>query len=124
MGDGDSKRDELLQELEALRKRVAELEAAEAERNKVEEHPRERYRFLEALLDNIEAGIVACDATGTLTFFNKATREFHGLPAAPLPPDQWADHYDLYLPDGKTKMKKDPASKRPLVMFPQTDVPA
>jgi PAS domain S-box-containing protein len=107
MEGDDSKRDDLLQELEALRKRVAEFEAAEAERRKAESRLHAQHRFLESLLDNIEAGIVACDATGTLTFFNKATREIHGLPAAPLPPEQWADHYDLYLSDGKTKMKKD-----------------
>ncbi len=96
----------MLLEVETLRKRVAEFEAAETNRRDVETRLHGQYRFLEALLDNIEAGIVACDATGTLTFFNRATREFHGLPAAPLPPDQWADHYDLYLPDGKTKMEK------------------
>ena len=47
--------------------------------------------FLQAVLDNIQAGIVACDETGTLRLFNHVTREFHGLPEAPLPPDQWSD---------------------------------
>lgn len=107
MGDDDSRRDDVLHEVETLRKRVAELEAAEAERKDIEQRLHEQHQFLEAVLDHIEAGIVACDASGTLTFFNRATRVFHGLPAVPLPPDQWADHYDLYLPDGKTKMKKD-----------------
>ena len=40
--------------------------------------------FLQAVLDNIQAGIVACDETGTLRLFNHVTREFHGLPEAPL----------------------------------------
>jgi PAS domain S-box-containing protein len=80
------------------------LEAAEAERKRVEENLHEQQRFLEVVLDSIEAGIVACDANGVLTLFNRATREFHGLPQEPLPPEQWADHYDLYLPDGKTRM--------------------
>ena len=64
-------------------------------------------KFLEAVLDNIEVGIVACDATGTLTFFNRATRIFHGLGEEPIGPDEWAAHYDLYLADGKTLMKKE-----------------
>lgn len=51
--------------------------------------------FVEATLDSLEEGIVACDADGTLVLFNEATRRFHGLPAEPLPPDRWADHYDL-----------------------------
>lgn len=61
--------------------------------------------FLDALLDNITEGIVACDEHGILTVFNKATRELHGLPEAPLPPEQWAEHYDLYLADGITRME-------------------
>ena len=60
--------------------------------------------FLNALLDNITEGIVACDENGTLTVFNQATRDLHGLPEAPLPPEQWAQHYDLYLADGVTRM--------------------
>ena len=60
--------------------------------------------FLTALLDNITEGIVACDERGMLTVFNRATRELHGLPEEPLPPEQWAEHYDLYLADGVTRM--------------------
>jgi PAS domain S-box-containing protein len=63
--------------------------------------------FLEAVLNNIEDGIVACNQEGVLTLFNRATREFHGLPEKPIPAEQWADHYDLYLADGRTKMCKD-----------------
>ena len=36
--------------------------------------------FVSALLDNVEEGIVACDANGILTLFNRAARQFHGLP--------------------------------------------
>lgn len=61
--------------------------------------------FLDALLDNITDGIVACDGAGMLTVFNRATRELHGLPEAPLPPETWAEHYDLFLADGTTRME-------------------
>ena len=61
--------------------------------------------FLTALLDNITEGIVACDEHGILTVFNRATRELHGLPEQPLGPEQWAEHYDLYLADGVTPMQ-------------------
>ncbi len=60
--------------------------------------------FTQAVLENMADGIVACDAVGTLTLFNRATREFHGLPAAPIPPGQWAEHFDLYRADGLTPM--------------------
>lgn len=60
--------------------------------------------FLAAVLEAIEDGIVACDSSGVLTLFNRATREFHGLPEAPLPAQRWSDHYDLYRPDGITPL--------------------
>ncbi|WP_159015512.1 EAL domain-containing protein [Cognatiluteimonas profundi] len=61
--------------------------------------------FLNALLDNITEGIVACDAHGNLTMFNEAARALHGLPGEPMPPQQWSGHYDLYLADGITPMR-------------------
>ena len=67
---------------------------------------RER-EFLNAMLDSLEEGIVACDADGSLTLFNQAARNFHGLTAAPVGPDQWAHRYSLYRPDGQTLLEKD-----------------
>ncbi len=63
--------------------------------------------FLKALLESLETGIVACDATGALTLFNRATREMHGLPEEPLPPERWANHYGLFQADGRTPMAKE-----------------
>lgn len=60
--------------------------------------------FLKALLESLQEGIVACDAEGHLTLFNQATKGFHGLPHEPLPASAWADHYDLFQPDGRTPM--------------------
>jgi PAS domain S-box-containing protein/diguanylate cyclase (GGDEF)-like protein len=67
--------------------------------------------FLKALLENLSEGIVACDDRGILSIFNRATREFHGLPEEPLPPEEWADRYDLFLADGRTRM---PVERIPL----------
>jgi PAS domain S-box-containing protein len=63
--------------------------------------------FIDAVLDHVEDGIVACDANGVLTLFNEATRRFHGLPQETLPAEEWAQHYDLYFANGKTPMTKD-----------------
>ncbi|MFO0850539.1 MAG: PAS domain S-box protein [Gemmataceae bacterium] len=68
---------------------------------------RRQREFLNAILDNVTDGIVACDADGRITLFNRASREFHGLPAEPIPPDQWAGRYDLYEPDGRTPLATD-----------------
>ncbi|MDZ7950853.1 AAA family ATPase [Nostoc sp. DedQUE09] len=62
--------------------------------------------FLNAIIHNITDGIVVCDASGKLTLFNKATREFHGLPVESLPAEQWAEHFDLYQLDGQTPLSK------------------
>ena len=81
----------------ALEKRVAERTV---ELNAANE-------FQRALLESVQVGIVACDANGGLTLFNRATKEMHGLPPEPLPAKQWAEHYDLYSADGKTRMSVD-----------------
>jgi diguanylate cyclase (GGDEF)-like protein/PAS domain S-box-containing protein len=44
---------------------------------------RER-RFLRVLLDNLDEGIVACDANGSLTVSNPAARRLHGARLAPV----------------------------------------
>jgi PAS domain S-box-containing protein len=66
-----------------------------------------KQEFLNAILDNIRDGIVACNAEGVLTLFNPATRQFHGLPEEPIPAEEWPKHFDLYLADGTTPMKKE-----------------
>ncbi|MBD2094668.1 hypothetical protein H6F90_05825 [Trichocoleus sp. FACHB-591] len=73
------------------------LEQEVGERQRIEVALQEEQNFLQVLLHTIEAGIVACDAAGTLTLFNRAAREWHGLPEQPLPPEQWAQHYRTHL---------------------------
>jgi two-component system, cell cycle sensor histidine kinase and response regulator CckA len=58
--------------------------------------------FVEALLENLAEGIVACDANGRLTRFNRASEKIHGLEAEAVPPERWAEHYDIYLSDQTT----------------------
>ena len=60
--------------------------------------------FLKALLENVQTGVVACNADGVLTLFNGVTRVLHGLPEEPLSPERWAERYRLFQPDGQTPM--------------------
>jgi PAS domain S-box-containing protein len=64
-------------------------------------------RFLKFVLDHLDDAVVACDENGTLRFFNQKTKELHGLPEETIPADEWANHYDLYSPDLKTRMSKE-----------------
>ena len=67
--------------------------------------------FLEGVLENLDAGVVACDAEGTLTLFNRATRELGNFPAELIPSQRWAEHFDLYRADGVTPL---PTAEVPL----------
>ncbi len=78
-----------------------------SDRKRVEIELDKEKNFLKALLDNLSDGIVSCNEKGILTLFNRATREFHGLPQESIPAEEWAKHYDLYLPDGKTPMSQE-----------------
>src|SRR5687768_18396981 len=66
----------------------------------------EKQQFLDTVLDNLTDGVVACDADGIVTYFNRASRELHGLPEYPLPPEAWAEHYSLFRPDGETRSEE------------------
>ncbi|MBD1936896.1 PAS domain S-box protein [Microcoleus sp. FACHB-68] len=78
-----------------------------SDRKQAEEALNKEREFLNALLNNLADGIVACDANGILTLFNHATQEFHGLPEQPILLKEWAHHFDLYRSDGKTPMQKE-----------------
>lgn len=67
---------------------------------------RER-QLLNAVLETIDIGVVACGEAGQLTFFNRAARELHGADAAPVGADQWAQRYDLFAADGVRKLETD-----------------
>lgn len=60
--------------------------------------------FQRTLLDHIAEGVVACDAKGELTLFNRVAREWHGMDALSLPPEEWGRHYNLYGSDGTTPL--------------------
>ncbi|MGJ3251489.1 MAG: PAS domain-containing sensor histidine kinase [Elainellaceae cyanobacterium] len=76
-------------------------------RKQTEMQLKSEQEFLRAVLVNLSDGIVACDSDGVIRMFNPTAREFHGIPEEPTPPEEWAERYGLYLPDGKTIMPTD-----------------
>jgi PAS domain S-box-containing protein len=86
---------------------LVELHRSRQELQAAERRAVEDRAFLAAVLEAIEDGVVACGADGTLSLFNRATREFHGLPAQPLGSEEWAGRYDLYRTDGKTPLPRE-----------------
>ena len=65
------------------------------ERKRAEQGLLRQNEFIRAALENISDGVVACDADGNLTLFNRAAREWHGIDALQPPPSKWSFHYDL-----------------------------
>jgi len=63
--------------------------------------------FLDAVLHNLTDGVVACDADGRLTVFNRATEELHGRSLQPSEPTRWAEDFQILRPDGITAMPPD-----------------
>ncbi len=74
------------------------------ERKQAENDLENEQRFLAAVFDNIEESIVICDENGALLRFNEAARKLHGLPEQPIKPEQWSEHYSLFMKDGITPM--------------------
>jgi PAS domain S-box-containing protein len=61
-------------------------------------------KFTWAVLENIEAGVVACNEKGELILFNQLARQWHGMPPLSVPQEDWAGRYNLYFEDGVTPM--------------------
>jgi PAS domain S-box-containing protein len=83
--------------------RRAEQQQLETER----QHLAEERSFLQALLDSLDTGVVACGSDGRLRLFNRALREAHNATAEPLGPEEWAQAYQLYAADGRTPLRPE-----------------
>ncbi|WP_299156800.1 PAS domain S-box protein [uncultured Christiangramia sp.] len=79
---------------------ITEIKNSEAENHRKQE-------LMEKVLESVEVGIVACDAKGNLTLFNKATKDWHGLPAKPVHKEELSRHYGLYNADGTRALEQD-----------------
>ena len=64
-------------------------------------------KFQKAILEHIHDGIVACNARGQLTTFNRASREIHGCDLTQIPQQEWGRYYQLYRRDGTTPLNME-----------------
>jgi PAS domain S-box-containing protein len=84
---------------------ITDIKNSQAENHRKQE-------LMEKVLESVDVGIVACDAEGNLTLFNQATKNWHGLPAKPVPVEELSKHYGLYNADGDQELKE---SEIPLI---------
>lgn len=68
--------------------------------------------LLQPILDSMGEGIVAADASGKFTIFNRAAKRILGIGPVDSSPDRWPADYGLYLPDRETPC---PVNEIPLV---------
>jgi diguanylate cyclase (GGDEF)-like protein/PAS domain S-box-containing protein len=65
---------------------------------------RQKQELLDAVLETVDVGVVACGGDGRLTLFNRAAREMHGMDVVGLSAPEWAAHYRLFEEDGLTPL--------------------
>lgn len=64
----------------------------------------EQQKQLDAVLDTIDVGVVACTADGRINLFNHAMRDIHGLAHDHAATLAWAVHDDMFRADGVTPL--------------------
>ena len=70
----------------------------------------QKQELLDAVLETIDVGVVACSSDGVLTLFNRAARALHGIHAVPveeISASQYGQHCELFSADGKTCLQKN-----------------
>jgi diguanylate cyclase (GGDEF)-like protein/PAS domain S-box-containing protein len=78
-----------------------------SERNRMLQQLEEKQELLDAVLESVDVAIVACDALGNVTVFNRMARTMHGLDPKSIAPSEWPNYYSLYHADGRTPMRMD-----------------
>jgi len=77
--DAYKQKEELVGELEAARRRIAELESETARRRRAENVLRKNAEFLRGILDTSASGVFVADREGIIVFANPRTQELSGL---------------------------------------------
>jgi len=74
--DSEKTKEQLIIELNSMRKFISSLEAVEGERQRVEEALKESEQFLKSALDGLSANITILDENGNILLVNKSWRWF------------------------------------------------
>ena len=78
-----------------------------SERTRTQLELEEKRELLDAVLETIDVAVVACDAVGNLTIFNRMARSIHGLDLKTISSAEWSRYYSLYHIDGRTPLVLD-----------------
>lgn len=78
-----------------------------SERSRNKQELEEKQELLDAVLESIDVAVVACDAVGNFTLFNRKARVIHGLDKQSIAPAEWSKHYSLYDANGAVPLSMD-----------------
>jgi diguanylate cyclase (GGDEF)-like protein/PAS domain S-box-containing protein len=78
-----------------------------SERIRTQQQLEEKQELLDAVLESIDVVVVACDAVGNLSLFNRAARTMYGHDVKTVAPASWPRDYSLYHVDGRTPLAMD-----------------
>jgi diguanylate cyclase (GGDEF)-like protein/PAS domain S-box-containing protein len=78
-----------------------------SERIRTRQQLEEKQEMLDAVLDSIDVGVIACDAVGNLSLFNRAARTIVGREMKSIVPAEWSQYYAMYHVDGRTPLAMD-----------------
>jgi diguanylate cyclase (GGDEF)-like protein/PAS domain S-box-containing protein len=102
----DERTRELVEKNEMLRREVRQRHSAETSLLQARQALEQKQELLDAVLETVDVGVVACDAYGFLTVFNRAARELHAIDDVLQTPDDWAHTYQVYAADGATLLEE------------------
>jgi diguanylate cyclase (GGDEF)-like protein/PAS domain S-box-containing protein len=78
-----------------------------SERIRTQQQLEEKQEMLDAILESIDVGVIACDAVGQPSLFNRAARNIVGREFKSLAPAEWPRYYAMYHVDGRTPLTMD-----------------
>jgi diguanylate cyclase (GGDEF)-like protein/PAS domain S-box-containing protein len=78
-----------------------------SERIRTRQQLEEKQEMLDAILESIDVGVIACDALGNPTLFNRAARTIVGREFKTIVPAEWSRYYAMYHTDGRTPLEMD-----------------
>ena len=107
-----SRNQQLQRETERLSHSLIQVREAEGRLEQAVAELQGRNQLLEAVVNSIGDGVIVVDEKGKPTIFNPGAARILGDRAFGVSAETWTDHYDIFYPDGETRV---PREELPLV---------